>query len=311
MNAVRGVVIDVFRSASSPKDLYDYTRNANLRRREEMQRAAEAAEEQARLEAEAAAEKKVEDDFPQVPEPATPVQQAIAEEAAKVNPEPTDAQKEAGNYQKGHVTVDGFDITIETAKGTVRRGTDADGKPWETEMHQNYGYIRRTEGTDGDHIDVFLSDNPEQGNVFVVDQIDPKTGAFDEHKVMYGFGSLEEARAAYLSNYEEGWQGLGNITEVSKEEFKKWIDSSHRKTKPFAEYKSVKPVEASSVAPKQVNIESLNVSASSIEGIHRYTITAWADEDTIAKVTLQIAKKVDVLQAHPVYLADGVEGLLF
>lgn len=256
--AVRNAILEVFRSAARPSDIYEYTRNANLWRREEMERAEAEAAENARLEAEAAAaaqeaEPVVEEPAateqpetstaPEVEAPQTPLQQSIAEEAAKVNPEPTDAQKEAGNYQKGHIQIDGYDITIETAKGTVRRGTDADGKPWESEMHQNYGYIRRTEGTDGDHIDVFLSDTPEQGNVFVVDQVDPKTGAFDEHKVMYGFNSMEEAKAAYLSNYEEGWQGLGNITEVSREEFKKWVDSSHRKTKPFAEYKSVKPVE--------------------------------------------------------------------
>ena len=107
-------------------------------------------------------------------------------------------------------------------------------------MHNTYGYIRRTEGVDGDHIDVFLSDNPASGSVFVVDQVNPESGAFDEHKVMYGFASEEEAREAYLSNYSEGWQGLGAITEVSREEFKKWVESSHRKTKPFAEYKSVK-----------------------------------------------------------------------
>lgn len=256
--AVRNAILEVFRSAARPSDIYEYTRNANLWRREEMERAEAEAAENARLEAEAAAaaqeaEPVVEEPAateqpetstaPEVEAPQTPLQQSIAEEAAKVNPEPTDAQKEAGNYQKGHIQIDGYDITIETAKGTVRRGTDADGKAWESEMHQNYGYIRRTEGTDGDHIDVFLSDTPEQGNVFVVDQVDPKTGAFDEHKVMYGFNSMEEAKAAYLSNYEDGWRGLGNITEVSREEFKKWVDSSHRKTKPFAEYKSVKPVE--------------------------------------------------------------------
>ena len=107
-------------------------------------------------------------------------------------------------------------------------------------MHNTYGYIRGTEGTDGDHIDVFLSDNPTSGNVYVVDQVNPSTGEFDEHKVMYGFATEEEARQAYLSNYSDGWQGLGNITEVSREDFKKWVESSHRKTKPFAEYKSVK-----------------------------------------------------------------------
>ena len=160
-------------------------------------------------------------------------------EEAKVDTNPTEAQKEAGNYKKGHIKVDGFNVTIEQPKGSVRRDKDANGKEWETEMHNTYGYIRGTESVDGDHIDIFLSDNPTEGNVFVVDQVN-KDGSFDEHKVMYGFSDMESARKAYLSNYEEGWQGLGNITEVSKEEFKKWIDSSKRKTKPFAEYSSVK-----------------------------------------------------------------------
>lgn len=160
-------------------------------------------------------------------------------EEAKVETNPTEAQKEAGNYKKGHIKLDSFNVTIEQPKGSVRRGKDANGKEWETEMHNTYGYIRGTESVDGDHIDIFLSDNPTEGNVFVVDQVN-KDGSFDEHKVMYGFSDMESARKAYLSNYEEGWQGLGNITEVSKEEFKKWIDSSKRKTKPFAEYSSVK-----------------------------------------------------------------------
>lgn len=160
-------------------------------------------------------------------------------EEAKVDTNPTEAQKEAGNYRKGHIKVDGMDITIEQPKGSVRRGKDVNGKEWETEMHNTYGYIRGTESVDGDHINIFLSDTPETGNVFVINQVN-KDGSFDEHKVMYGFSDMESAKKAYLSNYEDGWQGLGNITEVSKEEFKKWIDSSKRKTKSFAEYSSVK-----------------------------------------------------------------------
>ena len=166
-------------------------------------------------------------------------QRTRKEEEAKVDTNPTDAQKEAGNYKKGHIKVDGLDITIEQPKGSIRRGTDANGKQWESEMHNTYGYIRGTESVDGDHIDIFLSDNPTAGNVFVVDQIN-KDGSFDEHKVMYGFPDMESAKRAYLSNYEEGWQGLGSITEVKKEDFKKWIDSSKRKTKPFAKYSTVK-----------------------------------------------------------------------
>ena len=151
---------------------------------------------------------------------------------------PTEAQKEAGNYKKGHVKVDGFDITIENPKGSVRSGKDSDGKEWSVTMNNDYGYIRGTEGVDGDHIDVFLSDNPEQGNVYVIDQVNQKTGEYDESKVMYGFNSLEEAKDAYLANFEEGWK-IGVVSGVSKEEFRKWIESSVRKTKPFSEYKNV------------------------------------------------------------------------
>lgn len=166
------------------------------------------------------------------------VSDQIAEEREKVDPNPTEAQKEAGNYRKGHIKLDGFDVTIEIPKGGVRSGVDANGKEWSIEMQNDYGYIRGTKGKDGDHIDVFLSESPEEGAVFVVDQV-KEDGSFDEHKVMYGFSNLEEAKAAYLSNYSAGWKGLGNITEVSKEDFKKWVESSTRKTKPFAEYVQV------------------------------------------------------------------------
>lgn len=157
-------------------------------------------------------------------------------EEAKVDTNPTEAKKEAGNYQKGHIWVDGHDVTIENPKGSIRRGTDANGKEWQVTMNNTYGYIKGTEGVDGDHIDVFLSDNPAWGGVYVVDQVNPD-GSFDEHKVMYGFPNEEAARKAYLSNYSKEWKGLGTITEVSREDFKTWINSSHRKTKPFADYR--------------------------------------------------------------------------
>lgn len=178
-----------------------------------------------------------------VPESEGAVKTEIESARKEVDQNPTEAQKEAGNYKKGHVKVDGFDITIENPKGSVRSGKDADGKEWSVTMNNDYGYIRGTEGVDGDHIDVFLSDNPEQGNVYVIDQVNQKTGEYDESKVMYGFNSLEEAKDAYLANFEEGWK-VGVVSEVSKEEFRKWIESSVRKTKPFSEYKSVKVEEA-------------------------------------------------------------------
>ena len=169
---------------------------------------------------------------------------------AEVNTTPTDKQKEAGNYKKGHVQIGTFNVTIEQPKGSVRSGVDKGGKKWEVEMQNTYGYIRGTEGVDGDHIDVFLSNDIDGWNgrqVYVIDQRNAD-GSFDEHKVMLGFNDINEAEEAYMSNYEEGWQGLGAITGVSIEEFEKWIASSHRKTKAFAEYKSVKTTEGQSAS---------------------------------------------------------------
>lgn len=166
----------------------------------------------------------------------------LFDEELKVNTNPSEAQKEAGNYKKGHIKINGFDVTIEQPVGSVRSGKDASGKEWSQVMNNTYGYIRGTEGVDGDHIDVFLGPDMSSDMVYVVDQVNTD-GSFDEHKVMMGFPSLEDARSAYLSNYEEGWQGLGNITGVTLDEFKKWIDSSTRKTKPFSEYKSVDFIE--------------------------------------------------------------------
>lgn len=156
---------------------------------------------------------------------------------------PSDAQKESGNYKKGHIKFGGYDYTIENPKGSTRSGKDANGKEWKVTMHDTYGYIRGKFGKDGDHLDMFINDKADldnwDGDVFVVDQVNPD-GSFDEHKVMYGYDSMDDAKKAYLDNYSDGWQGLGNITGASKDEFDKWLDTSNRKLKPFADYAKVK-----------------------------------------------------------------------
>lgn len=149
-------------------------------------------------------------------------------------PEPTEAQIEAGNYRKGHINFQGLDISIENPRGSTRKGVSPEGKPWETELTHHYGYIKGTVGKDKDHIDAFIGPNVESDRVFVVDQSDPKTGKFDEHKVMMGFQNQEEARQGYLSNYDKGWKGLGAMTEMSMDEFKSWIKEGNIK-KPFAQ----------------------------------------------------------------------------
>lgn len=167
---------------------------------------------------------------------------------AETETEPTEAQKKAGNYKKGHLSFGGYDYTVETPKGVTRSGKDEQGKPWSVTMHDTYGYILGKIGVDGDHIDMFINDATDldtfDGNVYVVDQVNPETGEFDEHKVMYGYPDEAAATKAYLSNYSKGWKGLGKVTSVPKATFDKWLESSDRKTKPFAEYAMVQKEQA-------------------------------------------------------------------
>ena len=205
---------------------------------------------------------------------------AVAVAEKETDTTPTEKQKEAGNYKKGHVQVGTFNITIENPKGSVRSGIDTEGNKWETIMQNTYGYIRGTEGVDGDHIDVFLSDDIDGWNgrrVFVVDQYN-EDGSFDEHKVMLGFNETDDAEAAYFANYDSDWANNHKtvVTAVNLEDFKKWIDSSHRKTKAFAEYKSVKSVEEQS-SSTQVN--RLSEIKSRIEELHKEQEAAHGQSD--------------------------------
>lgn len=173
---------------------------------------------------------------------------------------PSDAQKESGNYKKGHIKFGGYDYTIENPKGSTRSGKDANGKEWKVTMHDTYGYIRGKFGKDGDHLDMFINDKADldnwDGDVFVVDQVNPD-GSFDEHKVMYGYDSMNDAEKAYLANYSKGWKGLGNITGASKTEFDKWLDTSNRKLKPFADYAKVKFSQAQSVSEPRYSLKDI------------------------------------------------------
>lgn len=195
------------------------------------------------------------------PAPTAPVEptalEAAAHEAATSptndRPEPTQAQKEAGNYKLGRARIAGLDISIENPEGSVRRGTDADGNAWETPMRAHYGYFRGTTAADGDKLDVFVkpATAPEfAGPAFVVDQVDPKTGKFDEHKIMLGYESIEEAEAAYRANYADGGNGLAAITALPMPAFKAWAGSKATK-KPLgdiSEYVPDAPVPAAMAA---------------------------------------------------------------
>ncbi|WP_282028124.1 PLxRFG domain-containing protein [Paracoccus marcusii] len=164
---------------------------------------------------------------PHQPEAAAP----IATAAADVAPAPIDAQKEAGNYKKGHARWNGLDLTVESAKGQERTGTDPNGRPWSVTMPADYGYVRRTEGADGDHVDFYMGPNEASDAVFVIDQFDADTGKFDEHKVMLGFDGATEAKAAYREAFSDGraQERMGGVRKMSPDEFKAWLKDGDTK----------------------------------------------------------------------------------
>lgn len=163
-----------------------------------------------------------------------PIKQALDKAAQDTNTQPTEKQIEADNYKKGRVSLHGLDIAIENPKDSVRSGKDSDGKKWESKMAHHYGDIKGIKGADGDDLDVFIGDKPESDKAYIVDQVDPKTGEFDEHKVMLGFDDKAQAESGYLKNYEDGWKGVGAVTEMPISEFKEWIKSGDT-TKPVSE----------------------------------------------------------------------------
>ena len=230
---IRSAFLDLIGSAQSYSDIKNYTLNNKVANVEQLMRDVERQEEEMMQGGEST------ENIENAPF-ADRLQNAIAE----TETEPTEAQKKAGNYKKGHLSFGGYDYTVETPKGVTRSGKDEQGKPWSVTMHDTYGYILGKIGVDGDHIDMFINDaaalDTFDGNVYVVDQVNTETGEFDEHKVMYGFPDEAAATKAYLSNYSKGWKGLGKVTAVPKATFDKWLESSDRKTKPFADYAMIK-----------------------------------------------------------------------
>ena len=234
---IRSAFLDLIGSAQSYSDIKNYTLNNKVAHVEQLMRDVERQEEEMMQDGESA------ENIENAPF-ADRLQNAIAE----TETEPTEAQKKAGNYKKGHLSFGGYDFTVETPKGVTRSGKDEQGKPWSVTMHDTYGYILGKIGVDGDHIDMFINDAADldnfNGNVVVIDQVNPKTGEFDEHKVMYGYPSEEAATEAYLANYSKDWKGLGKVTAVPKATFDKWLESSDRKTKPFRDYAMIQHEEA-------------------------------------------------------------------
>lgn len=135
-------------------------------------------------------------------------------------------QAEAGNYPKGKVRWQGLTLSLENPKGSTRSGVDKNGKKWSVRMRHDYGYIKGTTGCDGDHLDVFVGDMADRCRyIFVVNQTlqEKAQGGLDEHKIMIGFGSRDEATKAYLANYAKGWSRFADVVQMTVKQFLDWI----------------------------------------------------------------------------------------
>lgn len=171
------------------------------------------------------------DKAPPTPVAPDPAARAVAPENSAVAGQeyasaPTPAQARAGNYKKAPLRRDGLNITIENPVGSPRSDKHHTPPEWTTIMRADYGQILGTKGRDGDPIDVFIRpDSEEGGMVFVVNQMTPKTGEFDEHKVMLGYPDQATAQTGYLENYEPGWKGMGEVVPVTPDELQGWLES--------------------------------------------------------------------------------------
>lgn len=154
----------------------------------------------------------------------------IAKAAAQTNLTPTDDQRASGEFEKGEVEIDGLRIAIENPKGTIRRGKTPDGKEWSVTMSAHYGEIIGTEGTEGDRVDVYIGPEPERDTVYVIDQHDPKTGAFNEHKTVIGAPSKQAAEAIYDAAFSDGSGPKRRrlVVALSKSQFKQWLTEDKR-----------------------------------------------------------------------------------
>lgn len=150
------------------------------------------------------------------------------QQAAATDTNPTPAQATANNYKHGKLTVQGIPVSVETPKGALREGIGANGEPWQNRNEKaHYGYItaQGQVGTDGDHIDAYVGPHPNSPVAFVVDQVDPKTGAYDEHKAILGAHNESEARDIYNAGFSDGSgpSRIGAITKMPIFPFKEWL----------------------------------------------------------------------------------------
>ena len=162
---------------------------------------------------------------------------------------PSDAQKAAGNYAKEHISFQGIPIAIENKLGSVRTGRDARGRAWSCKLPADYGYIKRTTGADGDHVDCYVGPSQRSPLVVLVNQLRPD-GKFDEHKCLLGFESERDALDCYVKAFSDGKGAdrIGSVEVMSLDAFRKWLSSG----------KTKQPVRPGSIVDRALSMVSGN-----------------------------------------------------
>jgi hypothetical protein len=117
----------------------------------------------------------------------------------------------------------GLNISVENDVGSTRRGVAPNGKKWATKMKVPYGYIRMTQGVDGDHVDCFVGPFAAAKNAYVVHvRKPPAFKVFDEDKVMLGFSGPQAAKKSFLEHYD-GPEFFGGMDTLSMAKFKQKV----------------------------------------------------------------------------------------
>jgi hypothetical protein len=178
----------------------------------------------------------------------------VEELKSKVRKSKDQARRDKISEQASKLT--GLPITIEYASGDTRTGRGEDGQPWSVQMPAHYGRIRRTEGADGEAVDVTVGSRlPNNDTVFIIDQKDAKTGKFDEHKVFLGFKHAQAVTETYAAQFSDGRgpDRFGGIRAMTLDEFKAWLKKDT--PKPAVTQES-KPAPAKKSKPTAAELEA-------------------------------------------------------
>jgi phage-related protein (TIGR01555 family) len=129
--------------------------------------------------------------------------------------------------------LNGLNLVIENPRGTVRVGTDINGKEWASTMPDHYGFIKGYKGADGDDVDCFIGHDLRADKVYVIVQKDPETEEFDEYKCMIGYPDEMCAEGAYHMAYSDDWKGFdGFLPPMNWDEFQAWLESGEPEREP-------------------------------------------------------------------------------